>query len=305
MQAFVDETKKLASAKRVAFSQGIPCGVTNNYTMPVNSKAISFRMVTGDSAYYEMLGLNILQEKNQESQYYLSQQAVKVVGEAAGPEFDINKPDITLNKSMRMSGIIQDIQFGNITNDLEPALFMLSDKFAPWNILVEVQGDPNAAFGQVKQLYEQIAGTEFSGQFIDELVAKSFAPQKRTSQIIIVFTCIAILISLLGLLAMSMYFIRQRIKEIAVRKVFGASSSEVLIRLLRTFMVYVAVAFVVALPVSWYIMRWWLDGYSYRIGLSPLIFAAAGVFCFAVSLVTVFWQSRIAASTNPANIIKN
>jgi putative ABC transport system permease protein len=130
-----------------------------------------------------------------------------------------------------------------------------------------------------------------------------YARQRQISQIILVFTGIAILISILGLLAMSTYFIRLRKKEIAVRKVFGATDGEVLMRLLRTFLAYVVVAFVVAVPFSWYLMRWWLNDYSYRIGLSPWIFIAAGALCFFVSLITVYWQSRVAANANPIDAI--
>jgi putative ABC transport system permease protein len=86
--------------------------------------------------------------------------------------------------------------------------------------------------------------------------------------------------------------------------VYGASFGDVLVQLLRTFLTYVVVAFFVAVPFSWYLMRGWLDDYSYRIGLSPLIFIAAGAFCFLVSLATVFWQSRIAANANPIDSMK-
>jgi putative ABC transport system permease protein len=76
-----------------------------------------------------------------------------------------------------------------------------------------------------------------------------------------------------------------------------------MLQLLRTFLTYVVMAFFVAVPFGWYLMRMWLDDYAYRISLSPWIFVAAGVFCFLVSLATVFWQSRVAANANPINAI--
>ncbi|GHU63888.1 hypothetical protein FACS1894123_07620 [Bacteroidia bacterium] len=103
----------------------------------------------------------------------------------------------------------------------------------------------------------------------------------------------------------STFFIRQRIKEIAIRKIHGADNFEILFKLIRVFLGYVLIAFVIAVPVIWYIMRQWLDDYSYRIGLSPLIFIAAGAFCFMIAFISVYWQSRVAANANPVKAIKS
>ncbi|MDR1129979.1 MAG: FtsX-like permease family protein, partial [Prevotellaceae bacterium] len=298
--AFFDETGKLASVKRIAYASGTPFDRGNNNTFIHNGKNISLQLLTGDSAYVRMLGLKILRENHQENAYYVSQFALK--------ELEIEEDALEFVSSdgyrFKIAGIIQDFRLGTVTDDIHPVVFKLGRDKYPWGILVEVQGDASAAYRQVKQTYERIAGTGFTGKFINEQIAESYAKQRQISQIIIVFTGIAILISILGLLAMSTYFIRLRTKEIAVRKVFGASFGEVLMQLLRTFLTYVAVAFVVALPFSWYLMRMWLDDYSYRISLSPWIFIAAGLFCFIVSLVTVFWQSRIAANANPIDSMK-
>ena len=103
---------------------------------------------------------------------------------------------------------------------------------------------------------------------------------------------------------MSIFFIRQRKKEIAVRKVMGSTSGEVLLLMLRTFSIPMLISFVIAVPISWYIMTDWLSNFSYRIVLSPWIFVAAGFTCFIISLLTVIIQSWRAASENPINNIK-
>ena len=110
---------------------------------------------------------------------------------------------------------------------------------------------------------------------------------------------------MLGLLAMSTYFIQQRSQEVAIRKVFGSDNRGVLFRLISSFLVYVGFAFIIATPIIWYFMNQWLSDYSYRISLNPLIFIAAGVFCLLISFVTVFFQSYKAANTNPVNSITN
>ena len=175
----------------------------------------------------------------------------------------------------------------------------------PRNIIVEVKGDPFAARKEIEIVYEKYTGMEFMGMFINEQVERSFAAQQRTLKIVSIFAMIAILISLLGLLAMSTYFIQQRSSEIAVRKVFGSTNAQVLVRLVKAFLTYVAIAFIIAIPVIWYFMNGWLSDYSYRIELSPWIYAAAGVFCLFISFFTVLVQSYQAATSNPVNNIKD
>ena len=115
----------------------------------------------------------------------------------------------------------------------------------------------------------------------------------------------AILISALGLVAMSTYYIQQKEQEVAVRKVFGSTRGEVLVRLVGNFMRLVGTAFVIAVPVAWYLLERWLQDYSVRISLSPLIFLIPGAFAAAVAFVAVFWQSSRAADSNPVDSIKN
>ena len=139
---------------------------------------------------------------------------------------------------------------------------------------------------------------------LDESIAETFEDQQNTLKIISLFTLIAIVISVMGYVGMSLFFIRQRQKEIAIRKVMGSTSREVLVLMLRTFSIPMQISFVIAVPISWHIMRDWLSNFSYRIALSPWIFAVAGFTCFIISLLTVIIQSWRAASENPINNIK-
>ncbi|MEG0517318.1 MAG: FtsX-like permease family protein [Bacteroidales bacterium] len=180
-------------------------------------------------------------------------------------------------------------------------------KMAPWNILVKIADNYNreSAFNQVKNVViKETGSTEVAVNYMDDLIKESYTEQKRTSDIVVIFTLIAILISSLGLLAMSTYFIQQRQMEISVRKVFGSTRTEVLNRLVSNFMKIVGAAFILSIPVIWYLMTWWLEGYAYRIALSPFIFAGAGLFSCVIAFITIFWQSIRAANQNPIDAIK-
>lgn len=298
-----NEIRQLGSVKRVSLCEGTPFSGGNNYTIEFEDRSIGFQLLTVDSAFVDMMGIEIIRENNVASDeaFYLSEFALK----------EENLPiDATTFKfyeeGMAVAGVFKDFRLHNILFEPKPILMRIrkSDQVYPWNVLIEVQGDALTAYEEVKSVYERLTRLEFSGKFIDRQVAESFTVQKRTSQIVIIFSTIAIVLSLLGLLAMSTYFIQQRSREIGVRKVFGSSNRQILTRLVSTFLNYVFIAFVIATPITWYLMREWLSGYSHRIHLNASFFIFAGFGCLLISFVTVFWQSYMAANSNPVNSIK-
>jgi putative ABC transport system permease protein len=301
-----EELKRLPAVKRTGFSAGTPFSGTNNYTMKQNNKNISFQSFICDPSFFDMIGWQKLRDNQVSGEaWYLNERALLEleIGEDA-PTF------LFYGQARPVAGILCDFQLHNITSPPSPVMVQVKqlEEFRPWelwNLLVEVEGNPATAYRAVKEVYERIIGLPFDGEFIDQQVAASFDAERRTSRLMTLFTFVAVLISLLGLLAMSTYFVRLRAKEIAIRKVFGSTNPEVLRRLVTTFLSYVLIAFVVAAPVTWYLMRQWLSGYSYRIALSPWIFVAAGLFCLLVSFATVFFQSYVAANANPVNNIKS
>jgi putative ABC transport system permease protein len=148
------------------------------------------------------------------------------------------------------------------------------------------------------------ADLEWNVQSLEESVAETFSDQRNTLKIISLFTIIAIVISILGYIGMSLFFIRQRQKEIAIRKIMGGTSHEIMLLMLRTFCAPLLVSFVIAVPLSWYIMNDWLSNFSYRIALSPWMFAATCTFALVVAVLSVGIQIVKAVRTNPVESIK-
>jgi putative ABC transport system permease protein len=302
------ELEQLSVVKRTGFSAGTPFSRGNNHTMQVDGKNISFQTFICDEVFFDLIGWQKLRENHSSGEaYYLNERALL--------ELELKEDASTFSyyrKEMPIAGILRDFQLANITTPPSPVLVRVKKPdelkaWERWNLMVEVDGHPGAAYRAVREVYERITRSEFDGKFIDRQVAASFDAERRTSRLMALFTAIAILISLLGLLAMSTYFIRLRVKEVAIRKVFGSTSFEVLRRLEKTFLSYVLIAFVIAAPLVGYLTQQWLSGYSYRIPLGslPWIFVGAGIFCLAVSFVTVFFQSYVAANANPTKSIQS
>ena len=208
-----------------------------------------------------------------------------------------------------IDGLIESFTLGDILSGLNNPIVIMEDPKKDWglNVIVKYKGDLHEIRQQIAKLYEDIIEMPMAAEncvAYEDLIANCYSSHIRILRLVTVFAVIAIIVSLLGLLAMSTYYIQQRRKEVAVRKVFGSTSGEVLVRLLRRFMTYVAVAFVIAIPIIYYIANDWLSQFSYRIGLSIWIFIAAGFTCFIISLLTVLIQSWLAANENPINHIK-
>ena len=300
-----NELATLPCVKRTSFSSGTPYTRGNNNTIQYNGRNLSLQFLIGDSTFFDILGIEILRDNGLEpgKGSYVTQFALK---EFELPE-DATEVRFMDNWTEQIAGVVKDFRLRDVTAPQVPTLIQKRDmekNFYPWNLLVEVQGNSAEAFLAVKETYERVIKLEFDGKFIDRQVADNFAPLARTSIIVSLFAGIAVLISLLGLIAMSTYYVRQRSKEVAVRKVFGSDRPDVLMRLTGTFLIYVAIAFLIATPVIWYVMRGWLSAYEYRIALSPMIFAAAGLFCLLASFLAVFRQSYVAAGENPVERLK-
>jgi len=140
--------------------------------------------------------------------------------------------------------------------------------------------------------------------FFDEKIASLYKEEKNTSNLIQLFAIVAILIGSLGLYGLISYVIRQKTKEIGIRKVNGAKVSEILIMLNKDFVKWVAIAFVIAVPIAWYTMNTWLQNFAYKTELSWWIFALAGLLTLSIALLTVSWQSWRAATRNPVEALR-
>ena len=134
---------------------------------------------------------------------------------------------------------------------------------------------------------------------------KQYEEDQRVSAIITAFTIIAMIISCLGLYGLSTFMAERRFKEIGVRKVMGASVTQIASMMSGEFVKLVLIAFVIALPLGWYAIEKWLENFAYKAPVSMSIFAIAGISALVIAVVTVSFESLKAATTNPVNSLRN
>ena len=175
-----------------------------------------------------------------------------------------------------------------------------------WQSWIKINAENrHASIEKIKKVYDEFTGGEpMKYGFVDETINDWYNKEKSTSKIMSYFTLLTIIISIMGILAMSIFYIQQRIKEIGIRKVNGARISEILAMLNRDFIKWVAIAFAVACPIAWYAMDKWLENFAYKTTLSWWIFALAGLLALGIALLTVSWQSWRAATRNPIEALR-
>ena len=265
-----------------------------------NDKVITLFLLDLDKTACDLYGLKKKKDFGQTSDgYYLTEEAMRQM------EYTDTTTQTVWNKPI--AGVLNDIHRTNVLQGVEPFVIQFKDSFNYPSYLVKTNGDKQAKAAFLNMMREQgvpEADLEWNVQSLEESVAETFSDQRNTLKIISLFTIIAIVISILGYIGMSLFFIRQRQKEIAIRKIMGGTSHEIMLLMLRTFCAPLLVSFVIAVPLSWYIMNDWLSNFSYRIALSPWMFAATCTFALVVAVLSVGIQIVKAVRTTPVESIK-
>jgi putative ABC transport system permease protein len=299
--------EKMPFVERIGCYQGSTFTGYNFHGKGVKNSEGDYEMLMTtdlDKEAFDLLGLKIIRDNGATNNgYYLNEEALRLLN------YTGNEKDFVWGDDQKdlIAGILQDFRIINVLEDVRPMAIRKLETVDKPNYLVKTNGDKHAMNAFRSMLQEQGVpekDLQYYALSMEDCIAETFEEHQNTLDIITLFTLIAIVISVMGYMGLSIFFIRQRQKEIAIRKVMGSTSGEVLLLMLRTFSIPMLISFVIAVPISWYIMTDWLSNFSYRIALSPWIFAAAGFTCFIISLLTVIVQSWRAASENPINNIK-
>ena len=157
----------------------------------------------------------------------------------------------------------------------------------------------------VKQIFEQtFPDYVYEYKFLDDKIASFYKQENQLAQLYKIFAAIAIFLSCLGLYGLASFMAVQRIKEVGIRKVLGASAGKIVILFSKEFIALIAVAFLIATPITWYYMHQWLQNYAYRIDVSWLVFFAGGLIAILIALITISFQAIKAAMANPVESLR-
>jgi len=208
------------------------------------------------------------------------------------------------NFEVTVIGVVKDFNQQSVKEEPGPIGFFHS----PGNLYYSVKADMTNASRLISELEKiwisHYPGNPFHYFFLDDFYNEQYQEEQRFSKLFLVSSLLGILIACLGLLGLSAYSITRRRKEIGIRKVNGASISHVMVSLNKVFVIWVAVAFIIACPIAWFTMNKWLQNFAYKMQLSWWIFAIAGLIALIIALLTVSWQSWRAANKNPVESLR-
>jgi putative ABC transport system permease protein len=239
------------------------------------------------------------------SGFVINEAAVKALGLKSN-EDAIGKDIRYGNRTGKLIGVINDFHFESMHQKIVPLIL-----FAPANssyraISIKITGNNiAAALSQVEATWRKfLPDIPFEYNFLDENFSRLYESEQRQGTLFTVFACVAIFIACLGLFGLSAFAITQRIKEIGIRKVLGASTTNIVSLLSKDFLKLVIVAAVIAFPVAWYVMNQWLQDFAYRINIPWWVFILAGILAAGIALFTISFQAVKAAVANPVKNLR-
>lgn len=264
----------------------------------------------GDYDHLETMGIELVDGRNFSPKFshdtlgvLLNETAVRTLelDEPIGAEISYDDSDIG---TYRVLGVIKDFNFESLHHEIEPMAIFLYET-GPYLLVRLSPGNVVEALEKLEDLWhQQTSGIPFDYTFLDEEFDYKFRAEQRLSRIFTVFSVLTVIVAVLGLLGLAAYAAEQRTKEIGIRKVMGASAFQVVFLLSRDFTKLVGIAFLIAVPLSYYLMQRWLNDFAYRINIGVGTFVLAGIIALLIAWLTVSFQSFRAARINPAKSLK-
>lgn len=275
-----------------------------------NDKTIIDRFCADDKIV-ETAGLELVAGRDFDLSAFPTDSTAMIINESAAKHMQFKDPIGQIVKDngtdWHVVGVVKDFVLKSPFQPVEP--LAIEGAKAWFNVI-------HFKLNKEKPLTENLATAEsifkkfnpeypFNYKFIDEEYQAKFDNEKRTSSLASIFTILAIIISCLGLFGLASYMAESRVKEIGIRKVLGASVSNITTLLSKEFIKLVLLSFMLSIPISWYFMSQWLDNFAYRIHISWWIFILAGFSAVLIALITVSYQSIKAAIANPVKNLRS
>lgn len=240
--------------------------------------------------------------------YVINVATVKVLGWKT-PDNAIGRDLVYGGVKGKVIGVVNDIHFESLHQKIAPLLMRMPSfvKNSYGRISIKIDGhNVKAALNKIEQTWEKYQHEKpFEYTFLDERFQRLYNAEQQQGNLFSVFSCIAIFIACLGLFGLSAFSISQRVKEIGIRKVLGASVQQIVTELSQDFLKLVLIAAVIALPIAWYAMNTWLLNFAFRISIQWWVLAMAGVAAVIIAFVTISYQSIKAALVNPAKSLRS
>ncbi|MDH4090257.1 MAG: ABC transporter permease [Cyclobacteriaceae bacterium] len=311
---FRDQLLNEPSVERVTMSGFVPAGPTDNNMMGVypgtQKEAVRRTLVYNiDEQYIPTMGMELIAGRNFSSAD--SDSSNVIINETAAKIFELgdNPLGMTLTansgkRSLIVIGIVKDFHFKSLHETIAP-LVMLNNPYGGLIIRTNSK-DIAGLLTRVMEMWNAFHAEEpFSYALLDELYNETYLTEQKMGDILKIFGFLTILVACLGLFGLITFTAEQRIKEIGIRKVLGASVSQIVSLLSRDLILLVAISFIIAFPMGFYLMNKWLQDFAYRIDIQWWVFALSGLITIIIAFVTMSFKTIQSALANPVDSLRS
>jgi putative ABC transport system permease protein len=320
--AFKNDLKRNTVVKEIGLSSRIPSGrLLDDQNAKIieggslQAIKIDLKYITADYGFIPTYGMHMAAGRNF-SKAFATDTNNFIINEEAVREFGWKTAENALDKDMvygnvkgKIIGVVKDFHFESLHQKIIPLLFSLPANTSYYGkISIKVDGNnTKAAIAAVEQTWHKyLPETPFDFTFLDEKFGQLYNSEQQQGSLFTIFSCIAIFIACLGLFGLSAFTITQRVKEIGVRKVLGASVPQIVQELSKDFLKLVLIAAIIGLPVAFFSMnKWFLGDFAFRINISWWVLVMAAVLALIIAFVTISIQSIKAAIANPVKSLRS
>jgi len=306
--------------KAVGFSSRIPSGRLldsqgGSIEVDGDMKNLDFRLadIHTDFDFLETMGIPVIAGRDFNPELSSDSTEAFIINEAAvkaggwkGNDSAIGKKIFYGGREGYITGVVKDFHFESLKQEIAPMIFMISNGRRGSMVL---NIDPLLQEQTISYLQDRWSylrpGYPFSYYFVDARFDDLYEEDERVAELVSYFSIVAIIIGVLGLFGLASFTTEQRFKEIGVRKVMGASVSQILILLSKGFTGLVLLGFALAIPVAWIAMTYWLDSFAYHASISILSILIAGLIAILIAWLSVSLQTMRAATSNPAHSLRH
>lgn len=311
-----DKLKQMPGVMNVTLSSFQPTGEEKYKTGLFPNREINIKedilseFWSVDEDYLGTMGLNLVQGRNFSKQI-ASDSAGLIVNEAFVRKLNQKEPlskDIFRNsfglEQFHIIGVVKDFNFASLRNNIGPLALTYKKDIGAVNVKLRT-ANLSALMAQIEQQWKELLPNQaFSYTFMDQDFDAAYRSEQRMGTMFVAFSTLAILIACLGLFGLAAYAAEQRIKEIGIRKVLGATVSSLVSTLSMDFIKLVFISILVASPLAWVVMNKWLEGFAYRVQFNWYLLLAAGFAAMFIAFVTICFQFVRAALTNPVENLR-
>ena len=293
-QVLVDKLLQFEDLKFLTKTMGIP-GEINMMMGGYNTMII-------DSSTLKVFGFQIIQGRNL---FPSDANKACLINNTAFKQLKgDNYKDHKINGS-EIVGVVSDFYYSSLYNKTGPLVLMYSPSFGANNITIRISGSIDKALNNIKKVWKETCPDYLlKYSFYDEYFASMYKKEENLASLVNMFSILAIIISGLGIFGLSVFQSEQRIKEIGIRKVLGASSTEITLLLTKSFSKWVLYANIIAFPIAYYFVNKWLQDFAYRIDISWWVFVLSSGIALVIALATVSVHAIKAATANPVESLR-